>query len=321
MELFLVIVFPFFVGVALSSAFYPHKQIYFTCFQSFLRALPFNHSPPRGVSFVSPSPPLPWHVAVNKHADTATTNADTSGFSVWRRGVAVAFGAAGVALLSSFFALGALLGNVGFSLTQALSFSLFCFALPGQLLTAELFASSADTATVAFAVWVVNARLLPMTIFLLPLLTEKTPIKKRPRWSDFALSHLVAVTSWVYFLGSYKTVPPPLRRLYFIIVGGLLWVLAAVATALGHAIGNLLSHDWLIGLLFVNPLYFLCMMLRSLFSRSDAAAFFGGMLLLPVAATLAPQWDIIIAGGVAGCLAFFIFERRQHPRKIISNEH
>ena len=228
---------------------------------------------------------------------------------IWRAGLRTACSGAGVALLSSFTALGALMGEVGFSLAQAVFFSLFCFALPGQLVAAELHAHGAGVVAVSITVFLVNARLFPMTVALLPLLVASGGEKPhRPR--DMLLAHWVAVTSWVSFLTTYQQVAPALRRRYFAMLGGALWVFAAVATVGGYYLGAQLPRDWLVALLFLNPVYFLCLMLASLTKKSSIAAFAGGALLLPLVHQISPEWDIVICGGVAGLSVWMATGRR-----------
>lgn len=229
---------------------------------------------------------------------------------VCRSAVCVAWSGAGIALVSSFVALGALMGDAGFALWQAVLFSVFGYALPGQLVAAELYAHGAGVAVISVTVFLVNARLFPMTIALLPLLRGGDDAPPS-RWEEVGTAHLVAVTSWVCFLGSYAQVAPARRRLYYLVLGGVLWGLAAVATAVGFFVGGMLPKAGLVALLFLNPAYFLCLMLASLRRRSAAVAFVGGAALLPFLHEVSPEWDILIAGAVGGGLSFCFFEGRR----------
>lgn len=228
---------------------------------------------------------------------------------IWRRAALQAFGGAGAALTSSFFALGALFSESGMQLWHSALCTLIVFALPGQLAAAELYASGAGTAVILITVFLVNLRLMPMTIAILPLLR---PPEQRG-WRDFAAAHLVAVTSWVSFMGTRRDIPREQRYLYFACMGGMLWLCGVVATMLGWAAGGTLPPPLLAGLLFLNPVYFLCMMLRALARRADAAAMALGMLILPAAHAAIPQWDIILSGVIGGGAAFFLFDRGAPP--------
>ena len=237
-------------------------------------------------------------------ADKAPSKMNTS---IFAQAVKQGFGGAGIALASSFFALGVLLGESGLSAMQAAFFSVAVFALPGQLAAAELLADGAGLTVIVAAVWLVNLRLLPMTIVLMPLLR---PAAQRG-WRDFAAAHLVAVTCWVCFMNSYRTVPPPSRYGYFAVMGAIFWLGGTVATVAGCVIGGVLPPWLLVGLLFLNPIYFLCLMLSSLANRADAAAMALGTLLLLLLPDKVGQWDIVIAGVVGGGMVFAVAEGRK----------
>lgn len=215
------------------------------------------------------------------------------------------FGGAGVALSSSFVALGALLHDSGMQMWQSVFCTFIVFALPGQIVAAELFAREAAAAVVIFSVLLVNMRLMPMTIALLPLLRPK----EKRGWRDFATAHLIAVTSWVSFIGARESIPAEMRYRYFVCTGGALWLCGIAATALGYAAGGALPPWLLAGLLFLNPVYFLCTMLRALTKRADIVALVFGMLLLPPMHLYAGEWDIVICGVVGGGAAFLLFGR------------
>ena len=216
-------------------------------------------------------------------------------------------GNAGLALISSFFALGALFGEAGFSAFQAMLFTVFVYALPGQLVAAELVANGAGLIVIAIAVWFVNARLLPLTTVLLVLVSVSD--KKNLLWKNLLTSHLIAVTSWVIFLGTYQDIPENARRRYFITLSGVLWGFGSIATVLGHWVGGQLPVTLLVALLFLNPAYFLCVMLTALNKRSDTVAFALGAALMPIVHIYSPQWDIVVAGILGGSIVFYFFER------------
>lgn len=239
------------------------------------------------------------------HYPLATDPAHT-----WRAGIKTACRAPGIALLSSFVALGALMGEAGFSLAQAVLFSLFGFALPAQLAAAELHAHGAGLVAITITAFLVNARLLLMTISLLPLLVASSDEKPK-RWRDMLLAHFVAVTSWVCFLTTYHEVAPQQRRRYYAVLGATLFGFAAIATVAGYYLGGELPRKWLVALLFLNPVYFLCLMVASLTKKSSIAAFVGGAAVLPLLHQISPEWDILICGVVAGLVSFYFVEQRR----------
>ena len=214
---------------------------------------------------------------------------------------------AGVALSSSFIALGALLRDSEMELWQSAFCTFIVFALPGQIVAAELFAREAGIVLVIFSVLLVNMRLMPMTIALLPHLRAK----EERSWRDFAAAHLIAVTSWANFMGVRDSIPAAARYRYFMRTGATLWICGIAATMFGYAAGGALPPWLLAALLFLNPVYFLCMMLRALAKRADIAAFISGAAMLPLLHFFDTEWDIAVCGIVGGGAAFLLYERRR----------
>ena len=70
-----------------------------------------------------------------------------------------------IALGCCFIAIGALLKNLGFSIQESIFSTLLTYALPGSLVMAESLLVGASLVNIFLAVWLVNARLYPMTVF------------------------------------------------------------------------------------------------------------------------------------------------------------
>ena len=79
-------------------------------------------------------------------------------------------GSPAIALGASFVAIGALLKNLGFSIQESIFSTFLTYALPGSLVMAESMFIGASLFNIFVAVWLVNARLYPMTVSLMPLL-------------------------------------------------------------------------------------------------------------------------------------------------------
>ena len=91
-------------------------------------------------------------------------------------------GSPAIALGASFIAIGALLKNLGFSIQESIFSTFLTYALPGSLVMAESMFIGASLINIFIAVWLVNARLYPMTVSLMPLLMHKN----QPRWNHLA---------------------------------------------------------------------------------------------------------------------------------------
>ena len=78
-----------------------------------------------------------------------------------------------IALAASFIAIGALFKTIGLNIQESIFSTFLTYALPGSLIMAESLIVGASLLNIFLAVWLVNARLYPMTVSLFPLLTHK----------------------------------------------------------------------------------------------------------------------------------------------------
>ena len=98
-----------------------------------------------------------------------------------------------IALGASFIAVGALLKNLGFTIQESIFSTFLTYALPGSLVMAESMFIGASLLNIFLAVWLVNSRLYPMTVSIMPLLIHKN----QPKWKYYLSCHFVAVSSWL----------------------------------------------------------------------------------------------------------------------------
>ena len=64
-----------------------------------------------------------------------------------------------------------------------------------------------------------------------------------------------------------------------------------------------------IGLAIVNPVYFACMMVGAMKSKSISVAVILGAILGPAFFLVSQEWSILFGGTLAGTVAFFIGEK------------
>ena len=211
-----------------------------------------------------------------------------------------------LALACSFIALGALFKQVGFNLQQSLASSFFTYALPGQLVMTESFLIGASIINIFLSVWLVNFRLYPMTVALVPVLKHKS----QPRWKYYLSCHMIAVSSWLIMKENYKKIDQKYRLDFWFGIGCGTLSAAVVATLLGYWISDYLTKEMMIGLAIVNPIYFLCMMIGAMNNIKIIIAVSSGALLGPIFYLATPEWSILIAGIVGGSIAFFIKDKK-----------
>ena len=209
-----------------------------------------------------------------------------------------------IALGCCFIAIGALLKNIGFSIQESVFSTLLTYALPGSLVMAESLLVGASLVNIFLAVWLVNARLYPMTVSLMPLLLHKS----QPRWKYYLSCHFIAVSAWLIMKGNYKSIEKKHRIDFWIGIGTGTWSIAIASTIIGFLASDYLSKDMMIGLAIVNPVYFTCMMVGAMKSLQINLSIILGAILGPAFFFISPEWSILYGGVLAGTIAYFVGE-------------
>ena len=209
-----------------------------------------------------------------------------------------------IALGCCFVAIGALLKNLGFNIQESIFSTLLIYALPGSLVMAESLLVGASLLNIFLAVWLVNARLYPMTVSLMPLLMHKS----QPRWKYYLSCHFIAVSAWLIMKSRYQSVEKKHRIDFWIGIGTATWSVAILGTLIGFLSADFLNKDMMIGLAIVNPVYFMCMMVGAMKSIQVSLSVILGAILGPLFFFISPEWSILYGGFSAGTIAFFIGE-------------
>ena len=196
-----------------------------------------------------------------------------------------------IALACSFIALGALMHNAGFNLQQSVASSFFTYALPGQLVMTESFLVGSSLVNIFLSVWLVNFRLYPMSVALVPILKHKS----QPRWKYYLSCHVIAVSSWLIMKETYKKIDQKYRLDYWLGIGCGTLSAAVISTLIGFLISDYLTKDMMIGAM--NNLKII-------------VAVLSGALLGPILYLATPEWSILIAGIVGGTIAFSIKDKK-----------
>ena len=223
----------------------------------------------------------------------------------FKRGCRTALGIPGISLAASFFALGALFKNSGLNAMQSFLSTLIGFALPGQLVMAETLIVNGTLLNILIAVFLTNARLYPMTVNLVPVIRQKN----RPRWHYYFLAHFIAVTSWVYMLSNYTKISKENRFSFFLGLGATLWVLSTIATVIGFYTAGIISKKVFVAIIFLNPIYFMCMIVSVLNKLHIILTVFLSIILAPILFLVTPDWSVLLAGVISGIISYFFFIR------------
>ena len=209
-----------------------------------------------------------------------------------------------IALFASFVAIGALFKSIGFNIQESVFSTFLTYALPGSLIMAESLIVGASLLNIFLAVWLVNARLYPMTVSLFPLLTHKS----QPRLKYYLACHFIAVSAWLIMKENYKLVKRKYRLDFWIGVGTANLSVAILATTFGFLIADYLNKDMMIGLAIVNPVYFTCVMVGAMKTIQMSLGVILGSVFGVLFYFISPEWCILLGGFTAGTLAFSIGE-------------
>jgi predicted branched-subunit amino acid permease len=226
-----------------------------------------------------------------------------------RRAMAVgarrALGVPSIVLGGSFVGFGALVHQVGLSVWHALFSTATGWALPGQIALVELYAVGASIVVIAVAVGLTNARLLPMTVTLIPLL--RAPGVRR--WQYYLISHFIAVTGWVAAMRDCPAMVAAQRLPYYAGFAGVLWSISMLATWAGFALAGSVPAYVTLGLVFINPIYFMLIISADVRALSRVLAAVFGAVGGPALFLLVPDWSLLLAGVIAGSLGYLIGRR------------
>ena len=210
------------------------------------------------------------------------------------------FDSPAIALGTCFIAIGSLLKNLGFNIQESVFSTLLTYALPGSLVMAESLLVGASLINIFLAVWLVNARLYPMTVSLMPLLMHKS----QPRWKYYLSCHFLAISSWLIAKDTYKKIDQKYRIDFWMGIGFGTWTTAIITTLIGFTLADYLNKDIIIGLAIVNPVYFFCMMIGAMNNLKISLAVILGTILGPVFYLFSSEWAILFAGLTAGSISY-----------------
>ena len=224
------------------------------------------------------------------------------GQDAFKKGVRTALAPAGLVLILTFFAFGALVKATDLPLIFGVSLTLFVFAIPGQVVLVDELARNAIPFAIFMSVMLTAIRLLPLTLSLMAVL--RTP--QTPKWLLYLLAHFIAVTVWVQSMISLPKLPKEQRAIHCLgLCMGLLG-LTTLSTITGFYTAHLLPPIAVAATLMVTPTYFFLSLITTSQTFTDRLAFLLGVLLAIPLALYWPQLALLGAGLIGGTLAYLI---------------
>lgn len=214
-------------------------------------------------------------------------------------------------LVSAFVGFAGLAKESGITLVQAVFMTGAIWALPAKVVLIGAITGGNTLPAAAFAVTLSSIRLMPMAVAIVPeMRTSRTS-----RITLFLLSHFVAVTAWVIAMDRFRHVPREMRTTFFAGVGLTLVTTCMTVVAVVYSLSASLPPTIFAALFFLTPMYFLTSLWGSARDRSGHFAMVAGLALGPVAHSIAPDYDLLLAG-IGGGLVAYLGHRALRTRKV-----
>jgi predicted branched-subunit amino acid permease len=211
-----------------------------------------------------------------------------------------ALGLPALVLGASYVGFGSLVREADLGLWFGLYSTAAGWALPGQIVVVELYGIGSSVLMTSVAVALTNARLLPMAVTLVPILRNEG----QTRWKYFVAAHFIAVTGWATALIRCPGLPREHRLTWFAFFSGVLWIVSMAGTAIGFLLAGAVPQPVTLGLVFLNPLYFMLVFAADLKQRTKVYALCAGAALGPLLHLIEPDWGLLATGLVAGTGAY-----------------
>jgi predicted branched-subunit amino acid permease len=225
------------------------------------------------------------------------------------KGAKDAFGAPAAILFAGMLGFGAMGQANGLDIWLTSATSFFMFALPGQVVLVEMLVLSASGVTIAVAVTLTATRFFTMCLTLFP----QFPEKQRSSFY-YLVVHFVAMTAWAVSMRDFPKMKPEDRLSYFTGFAFVCWAVSTPATVLGYMLAGQVPSYINLGLVFINPLFFLLTFTEVKPRANRMAILLGGPIGL-LSYLWFPDYSLLIAGIFGGTIAYMVdkhFRNRQH---------
>jgi predicted branched-subunit amino acid permease len=220
-----------------------------------------------------------------------------------------------IILMTSYVGFSAFALQAGLTRTEAVTMTLGVWALPSQMILVGSMLGGANIAASFLAVTLSAIRMMPMVASIVPeMRTRKTPV-----WILLFLSHFIAITSWVFASTHLRNVPREHRVAFFAGFGITLTCTNALIVGISYGIVSQFPPLVAGALFMLTPVYFVSSIWASAKQVVVKLAFVIGVVLGPLMALVAPQFDVLIAGIGGGTVAYLI-DRYRRRRRIVLRE-
>jgi hypothetical protein len=188
--------------------------------------------------------------------------------------------------------------------------SLLMFALPGQVVMLEMFISGSSLLAIGFAVTLTSTRFVTMVVTLFPQFhrRDRNPLL-------YVWVHMLAMTAWAVSMREFPRISPQHRLNYFVGLALPCWLMSPLGTVLGYFVAGWVPPAITLGLVFINPLFFL-LTFTDVKPWANRIAIGLGCLLGPLFFVWDADSSLLVTGLVAGTAAYTIDRRWLRPRPV-----
>lgn len=226
------------------------------------------------------------------------------------QGIRDALGAPVLVLFAGMVGFGAMGHTHGFDVWVTGLTSLLMFALPGQVVMLEMLISGSSWLAIGFAVTLTSTRFITMVVTLFPQLhrRDRNPFL-------YVWVHVSAMTAWAMSMREFPRMARHHRLSYFIGIALPCWLISMPGTVLGYFVAGSVPAAVTLGLVFINPLFFL-LTFTEVKPWGNRLAIGLGCVLGPLFFLLDADSSLLLTGLVAGTLAYAIDRRWLRPRPV-----
>lgn len=226
------------------------------------------------------------------------------------QGIRDALGAPVLVLFAGMVGFGAMGHTHGFDAWMTGLTSLLMFALPGQVVMLEMFISGSSLLAIGFAVTLTSTRFVTMVVTLFPQLHRRDRNPLLYLWV-----HMLAMTAWAVSMREFPRMRPQHRLNYFIGLALPCWLISPMGTVLGYFVAGWVPAAVTLGLVFINPLFFL-LTFTDVKPWANRIAIGLGCILGPVFYVFDADSSLLLTGLVAGTLAYVVDRRWLRPKPV-----
>ena len=215
-------------------------------------------------------------------------------------GIRDAAGAPAMVLFAGMVGFGAMGKTNGFDVWFTSFTTFFMFALPGQVVLLEMAITGSSVLAIALAVTLTSTRFVTMTVTLFPQFHQKDRNRNL-----YASVHLLAMTAWAISMKEFHSIEVKHRLSYFVGLGLLCWLISIPGTILGFYLAGMVPPAVTLGLIFINPLFFL-LTFTEVKPWINRIAILMGCIFGPIFFIVDRDTSLLTAGVIGGTLAYVI---------------